>query len=162
MAEYMIVDTEQLNTDLTAVADAIRGKTGKTDSMTLEQMAVEIENIETRPEAATVEVVNSANGPVQLKYRQGTTEKKMALGSSEKITFSVNIGESFLVLYNSTQEIVYNPDYTIIVTPAYTVRGSGFAISVDDWVAYQMGMRSYIVNLYTIKVTGSTAKVEIK
>lgn len=32
---------------LTAIADAIRGKTGKTEGMTLEQMAVEIEGIKT-------------------------------------------------------------------------------------------------------------------
>ena len=30
---------------LTAIADAIRSKTGKTDTMTLEQMATEISNI---------------------------------------------------------------------------------------------------------------------
>ena len=34
-----------LTNKLTAIADAIRTKTGKTDSMTLEQMATEISNI---------------------------------------------------------------------------------------------------------------------
>ena len=35
----------QLTNKLTAIADAIRTKTGKTDTMTLEQMATEISNI---------------------------------------------------------------------------------------------------------------------
>ena len=34
-----------LTNKLTAIADAIRTKTGKTDTMTLEQMATEISNI---------------------------------------------------------------------------------------------------------------------
>ena len=34
-----------LTNKLTAIADAIRSKTGKTDTMTLEQMATEISNI---------------------------------------------------------------------------------------------------------------------
>ena len=36
-----------LTEKLTAVADAIRGKTGKTEEMTLDQMATEIAGIET-------------------------------------------------------------------------------------------------------------------
>ena len=35
----------QLTNKLTAIADAIRTKTGKTDTMTLEQMVTEISNI---------------------------------------------------------------------------------------------------------------------
>lgn len=36
-----------VNSKMTAIADAIRGKTGKTDSLTLDQMATEIAGIET-------------------------------------------------------------------------------------------------------------------
>ena len=36
-----------VNEKMTAIADAIRGKTGKTDSLTLDQMATEIAGIET-------------------------------------------------------------------------------------------------------------------
>lgn len=36
-----------LTDKLTAIADAIRAKTGKTDGLTLEQMATEIEGIKT-------------------------------------------------------------------------------------------------------------------
>lgn len=36
-----------VNSKMTAIADAIRGKTGKTDSLTLDQMATEIATIET-------------------------------------------------------------------------------------------------------------------
>ena len=41
MSEYLIQDTT-----LTAIADAIREKTGGTDQMTPEQMATEISNIQ--------------------------------------------------------------------------------------------------------------------
>jgi len=40
MAEYLIQDTSLIN-----IADAIRRKTGKTDSLTPEQMVVEIDNL---------------------------------------------------------------------------------------------------------------------
>ena len=46
MALDKVIDSAQLDADLTAVADAIRSKTGKTDKLTLEQMPGEIEGIE--------------------------------------------------------------------------------------------------------------------
>ena len=47
---------------LTAIADAIRGKTGKADPLTLEQMATEIEGIEAGgiPENARLYYVSNA------------------------------------------------------------------------------------------------------
>lgn len=47
---------------LTAIADAIRGKTGKEDSLTLEQMVTEIEGIEAGgiPENARLYYVGNA------------------------------------------------------------------------------------------------------
>ena len=47
---------------LTAIADAIRGKTGKADPLTLEQMATEIEGIEAGgiPENARLYYVGNA------------------------------------------------------------------------------------------------------
>lgn len=47
MAYDRVVDSAELDTKLTSVADAIRSKTGKTEGLTLEQMPGEIEGIET-------------------------------------------------------------------------------------------------------------------
>lgn len=47
MAEYKVVDTEQLENDLTAIGNAIRGKTNKTELLSLSQMPTEINNIAT-------------------------------------------------------------------------------------------------------------------
>lgn len=47
MAYDKVVDSGALDTKLTAIADAIRGKTGKTEEMTLEQMVTEIVGIQT-------------------------------------------------------------------------------------------------------------------
>ena len=44
---YMLVDGNKLDGNLTAIADAIRGKTGKTDALTLDQMPGEIAGIVT-------------------------------------------------------------------------------------------------------------------
>lgn len=46
MAYDRVVDSSELDADLTAIANAIRSKTGKTDGLTLEQMPGEIEGIE--------------------------------------------------------------------------------------------------------------------
>lgn len=46
MPNYKVVNADQLDADLTTVADAIRGKTGKEDKLTLEQMVEEIESIQ--------------------------------------------------------------------------------------------------------------------
>lgn len=47
MAYDKVVDSAELDADLTAIANAIRSKTGKTEGLTLEQMPGEIEGIET-------------------------------------------------------------------------------------------------------------------
>lgn len=47
MAYDKVVDSGALDTKLTAIANAIRGKTGKTDALTLEQMAAAIAGIQT-------------------------------------------------------------------------------------------------------------------
>lgn len=51
-----------VNSKLTAIAEAIRGKTGKADPLTLEQMATEIEGIEAGgiPENARLYYVGNA------------------------------------------------------------------------------------------------------
>lgn len=47
MAYDKVVDSAALDTKLTAIADAIRGKTGGTNALTLEQMVTEIAGIQT-------------------------------------------------------------------------------------------------------------------
>ena len=61
----------QLTNKLTAIADAIRTKTGKTDTMTLEQMVTEISSIsvgtgEGGSSGETTMSFNSANGVLTI------------------------------------------------------------------------------------------------
>lgn len=53
---------------LTAIANAVRGKTGKDDPLTLEQMATEIEGIEAGgiPENARLYYVGYANSEIVI------------------------------------------------------------------------------------------------
>lgn len=53
---------------LTAIADAVRGKTGKADPLTLEQMATEIEGIEAGgiPENARLYYVGYADSEIDF------------------------------------------------------------------------------------------------
>lgn len=68
MAYDKIVDSGVLDGKLTAIADAIRGKTGKTEEMTLDQMVTEIAGIQTGGgsgggmQMASGEYVNAAGG----------------------------------------------------------------------------------------------------
>ena len=57
-----------LTDKLTAIANAIRGKTGKEDSLTLEQMVTEIEGIEAGgiPENARLYYVGNASSELNL------------------------------------------------------------------------------------------------
>ena len=58
-----------LTDKLTAIANAIRGKTGKEDSLTLEQMVTEIEGIEAGgiPENARLYYVGNAISETALR-----------------------------------------------------------------------------------------------
>ena len=63
MADYKISGER-----LTSIANAIRGKTGKEDSLTLEQMVTEIEGIEAGgiPENARLYYVGYANSELNM------------------------------------------------------------------------------------------------
>ena len=59
-----------VNSKMKAIANAIRGKTGKEDSLTLEQMVTEIEGIEAGgiPENARLYYVGFANSEFNLNF----------------------------------------------------------------------------------------------
>lgn len=59
-----------VNSKLTAIAEAIRGKTGKADPLTLEQMATEIAGIEAGgiPENARLYYVGYANDALSVNF----------------------------------------------------------------------------------------------
>ena len=64
-----------LTDKLTAIANAIRGKTGKEDSLTLEQMVTEIEGIEAGgiPENARLYYIGYANSELDISLDFETT-----------------------------------------------------------------------------------------
>ena len=70
MAEYKVVDTEQLESNLTAIGNAIRGKTNKTELLSLSQMPTEINNIAT----GGVDIPKEAlvlSGDISYRFRNG-------------------------------------------------------------------------------------------
>lgn len=72
MAEMYRISGERL----TAIADAIREKTGKTDSLTLQQMATEISGIQTGGGGSMF--VSSAVGILPTVYK-GTANSELTL-----------------------------------------------------------------------------------
>ena len=98
-----------LTDKLTAIADAIRDKTGKTDGMTLDQMATEIAGIETGggiPETCTIKI--QADTTVFVGYTRlnddGTIQTTAASSGLTDITEISNVVKSagFVVYFNST------------------------------------------------------------
>lgn len=62
---------------LTAIGDAIRGKTGGTDSFTLEQMVTEIEGIQSGGGESAQMFASSAIGILPTVYKGTTTSEFM-------------------------------------------------------------------------------------
>ena len=119
MAEYKVVDTEQLENDLTAIGNAIRGKTNKTELLSLSQMPTEINNIITGggdiPEEALV-----LSGDISHRFANGAWDwffnKYKNQMSSSKITKAADLMKSSKIkeipfdlnFYNPNNKITYS------------------------------------------------------
>ena len=71
-----------INSKMTAIADAIRDKTGKTDSLTLDQMATEIAGIET----------GGGNSGMELLYETTFTLEESQVGVSKTDIVTIETG----------------------------------------------------------------------
>lgn len=91
-----------LTDKLTSIADAIRGKTGKTDGLTLEQMPGEIEGIQT-------------GGGGDTSIEDGLVTCTLTSYSNDRIT---TVGRSAF-MYRNTLASVSLPNLTIVNTEAF-------------------------------------------
>lgn len=102
---------------LTAIADAIRGKTGKTEEMTLDQMATEIEGIETGGSSGT-ETIEFFIGGVDSTNPQTIKER-----SDRAVTALIPLIDSYvqIVLY---AENIYIKAFSVTPGLKYVNYGS--------------------------------------
>ena len=118
MADYKISGER-----LTSIANAIRGKTGKEDSLTLEQMVTEIEGIEagggSAPDGTNVTFGNADGVPVERE--EAYTILSVNLNELGRITQAV-AGKSELM---TIDEMLYHLDRAKFIP-------EGFASSVFD------------------------------
>lgn len=153
MANYKVVDADQLDADLTAVADAIRGKAGGTDAMTLKQMPQRIANISAEKDysryASTIsfEDFNLFGGKevslnlANLKNLNNAFMQTVANTTVEHLT--VNCSDAITGLYNAFN-FVNAPDSTLkkltlnfntrLVTNMYVAFRFATALEVIDGV----------------------------
>lgn len=103
MAYDKIVDSAGLDAALTDIADAIRTKTGKTDSLTLEQMPSEIEGISAGDPFAGLEIARS------FTYSGGAPDGKFIANFAR----AVSLKEAFF--FAKPQELI-----DVTVTSALT------------------------------------------
>lgn len=104
MADYKMVDIDQLETDLTTIADAIRTKSGATEALMFpEGFTEKISNISTGPEEAEITIKTTTANKL-LEYWQ------VVDGALEVVTFAYNepkvfrkkFGEVFVLLRTKT------------------------------------------------------------
>ena len=108
------------DTKLTAIADAIRGKTGGTDALTLDDMPAAIASIQTGG-GGSFETCN-----VTLKYCSEKISYTNANG--EVVTKDINDGETFVVAKNTIFFV-----YAFFAGGPYTTGG---VVVVDDTYGY--------------------------
>ena len=111
------------NEKMTAIADAIRGKTGGTDPLTLDQMAIEIEGISTG--GSSEEWIGDGNTHIWITLPEGRTSPM--LGVCPKGTVTVDWGDGTtpdVLTGTSTSTVKWTPthnyakpgDYVITLT----------------------------------------------
>lgn len=149
-----------VNSKMTAIADAIRGKTGKTDTLTLDQMATEIAGIETgggSSEAAelifetTFSVAEShttATEATLATIAPGFTKDDVRMGNEllcvVKCTNDTDADRSYNHFKSRTQEIAIivgnyvsaSANSGIVFSDNYTQYGSSFSLYIKASGAY--------------------------
>lgn len=106
MANYKVVDTDKLDADLTAVADAIREKTGGTEKLTLDEMPGQIGGIKSYSEGYEA----GRTEGIEQGYEQGKIDGNVLLYA---ITIPNYKNAAFPAGYELTLNIPnLNPDIT--------------------------------------------------
>lgn len=117
-----------LTDKLTAIADAIRGKTGGTDALTLDQMATEISGIETgggSPEICTIKIQSDTTVFVgYTRLNDDGTMQTMAASFdlTDTIEMSNVVKSAGFVAYFNSQALYCNVSDGIAILSRYSGR----------------------------------------
>ena len=130
MANYKVVDADQLDADLTAVADVIRSKTGSTDTITLDQMPAKIAGIEG----------GSSSEPV--------LQEKTVTPSASEQTVTPDSGYSGLSSVTVEGDADLVPENIVSGKEIFGVTGTAEAGSVNDNAQYADIIRFNNLNLF--------------
>lgn len=164
MAEYKVVDGEQLDSDLTAIADVIREKSGGTEALTMGAMVDEIGKLPAaaKPSTVTVSVTNNrfteSDNNFGVFILRASTDKpvveQVCVGTP--VTFTLNIGDSFAIM---TKIISMTSINLTVNVSGVRHNGEGFTYANLDpnYVITYITSRAY---LFT--VTGEAATVTFK
>lgn len=129
MAYDKVIDSSALNSKLTAIANAIRAKTGNTGTLTLDQMPTEIESIETETEIPDGYIIPTGSVTITENGTHDVTEKASVV---------VAVPETEITLQNKeiTENGTYIADtgYDGLGQVTVNVASSGGEISEEDYI----------------------------
>lgn len=121
MADYKMVDIDQLETDLGTIADAIREKSGGTDALAFpEGFAEEIAGISTGPREAEITITaTSSNKKLEYWYIDDGVLKAMTIPYNTPTVVRRSFGETFTLMRYKTSYVGEDA-----VKPKITISGA--------------------------------------
>jgi hypothetical protein len=109
MAYDKVIDSALLNAGMTATADAIRAKTGRTDPIVWEAengFKSAVEGIQTEPEDAIVEVIANQN----VFYMPGASDHIQIEAPGSQIFSNLKVGDTMLLRALTTTTTTTTPN----------------------------------------------------
>lgn len=151
MADYKMVDIDQLETDLGTIADAIREKSGGTDALAFpEGFAEEIAGISTGPREAEITITaTSSNKKLEYWYIDDGVLKAMTIPYNTPTVVRRSFGETFTLMRYKTG---YTED---AVKPKITISGALYSermITGSSTVSF-FGYSFYVITPKNTTVT---------
>ena len=150
MAEYLIQDTT-----LTAIADAIRAKTGGTERIPPENMPAVIEGIESGGSAVNVKCAYACITSEPAYSSSGTQSLKPSVNVPSSATI-LSVLSGIQVVQGSTGSLTSNAVVSVSETTSYSRTSSVDSMSVSTTTSFVKTARKYcrasavIIVIYTV------------
>lgn len=165
MAYDKIVDSGALDTKLTAIADAIRGKTGKTEEMTLDQMVTEIAGIQIGGGGDTTIWRNIIDRSISGEFSDSelTAVGSYAFNACKNLT-KVNLPKAKLVQSRAFMDCtnlqeIYLPEYTEDSAASALQGGYAFSGCTNLTKAYVPKMAN--LRIYAFRNCSSLQEIDL-